>query len=102
VTAYRFTRAGKLFAEALWSLTACVPEAVSAMCAAAAMRWKRRARTSMPYDLVDAYDYAEKNHQRPVGGRRLFPGTGAPPDVGSDQHALGRVHRVSGPFREGV
>lgn len=60
VTAYRFTRAGKLFAEALWSL--------DRLRARSRQRNVRGCRNSLEaarrnidaYDLVDAYDYAEK------------------------------------------
>lgn len=60
VTAYRFTRAGKLIAEALWSLYR--PRA------RARQRNMRSCRNSLEaayknvdaYDLVDAYDHAER------------------------------------------
>lgn len=60
VTAYRFTRAGKLIAEALWSLDR--PRA------RARQRNMRSCRNSLEaafrnvdaYDLVDAYDHAER------------------------------------------
>jgi hypothetical protein len=60
VTAYRFTRAGKLFAEALWALDR--PRA------RARQRNMRSCRNSLEaalknhdaYDLIDAYDHAEK------------------------------------------
>lgn len=60
VTAYRFTRAGKLFAEALWSL--------DRLRARSRQRNVRSCRNALEaarnnidaYDLVDAYDYAEK------------------------------------------
>ncbi|MES2355087.1 MAG: Wadjet anti-phage system protein JetA family protein [Pseudomonadota bacterium] len=60
VTAYRFTRAGKLFAEALWVLDR--PRARTRQ------RNMRSCRNSLDaalrnvdaYDLIDAYDYAEK------------------------------------------
>ncbi len=60
VAAYRFTRAGKLFAEALWSL-----DRVRARSRQRNVRGCRNAleaalRTVDAYDLVDAYDYAEK------------------------------------------
>lgn len=60
VTAYRFTRAGKLFAEALWSL--------DRLRARSRQRNVRSCRNALEaayknvdaYDLVDAYDFAEK------------------------------------------
>lgn len=60
VTAYRFTRAGKLFAEALWSL--------DRLRARSRQRNVRSCRNALEaarknidaYDLIDAYDYAEK------------------------------------------
>lgn len=60
VTAYRFTRPGKLFAEALWSL--------SRLRTRSRQRNVRGCRNALvaalknvdAYDLVDAYDYAEK------------------------------------------
>jgi len=60
VTAYRFSRAGKLFAEALWSL--------DRMRARSRQRNVRSCRNALEaarknidaYDLIDAYDYAEK------------------------------------------
>jgi hypothetical protein len=60
ITAYRFTRAGKLFAEALWSL--------DRLRARSRQRNVRSCRNALEaarknidaYDLVDAYDYAEK------------------------------------------
>jgi hypothetical protein len=60
VTAYRFTRAGKLFAESLWSL-----ERLRARSRQRNVRSCRNAleaalRNVDAYDLVDAYDYAEK------------------------------------------
>lgn len=60
VTAYRFTRAGKLFAEALWVFQR--PRARSRQ---RNMRSCRNAleaalRNVDAYDLIDAYDYAEK------------------------------------------
>lgn len=60
VTAYKFTRAGKLFAEALWSL-----DRVRARSRQRNVRSCRNAleaawRNVDAYDLIDAYDYAEK------------------------------------------
>lgn len=60
VTAYRFSRAGKLFAEALWSL-----DRVRARSRQRNVRSCRNAlaaalRNLDGYDLIDAYDYAEK------------------------------------------
>lgn len=60
VTAYKFSRAGKLFAEALWSL--------DRLRARSRQRNVRGCRNALEaarknvdaYDLVDAYDYAEK------------------------------------------
>lgn len=60
VTAYKFSRAGKLFAEALWSL--------DRLRARSRQRNVRSCRNALDatrrnvdaYDLVDAYDYAEK------------------------------------------
>ena len=60
VSAYRFTRAGKLFAEAFWTL--------DRRSARARQRNVRSCRNALDaalrnldaYDLVDAYDYAEK------------------------------------------
>lgn len=60
VTAYRFTRPGKLFAEAIWSL--------SRLRTRSRQRNVRGCRNALDaarknvdaYDLVDAYDYAEK------------------------------------------
>lgn len=60
VTAYRFSRAGKLFAEAIWSL--------SRLRTRSRQRNVRGCRNALDaalknvdaYDLVDAYDYAEK------------------------------------------
>lgn len=60
VTAYRFTRPGKLFTEALWSL--------SRLRTRSRQRNVRGCRNALvaalknvdAYDLVDAYDYAEK------------------------------------------
>ncbi|GAA4016087.1 Wadjet anti-phage system protein JetA family protein [Actimicrobium antarcticum] len=60
VSAYRFTRAGKLFAEACWTL-----DRRSARTRQRNVRSCRNAldaalRNLDAYDLVDAYDYAEK------------------------------------------
>lgn len=60
ITAYRFTRAGKLFAEALWAF-----ERPRARSRQRNMRSCRNAleaalRNVDAYDLIDAYDYAEK------------------------------------------
>jgi Family of unknown function (DUF5716) len=60
VTAYKFSRAGKLFAEALWSL--------NRLSTRSRQRNVRSCRNALDaarknvdaYDLVDAYDYAEK------------------------------------------
>lgn len=60
VTAYRFSRAGKLFAEALWVLDR--PRSRSRQRNVRSCRNSLEAtlRNSDAYDLVDAYDYAEK------------------------------------------
>ena len=60
VTAYRFSRAGKLFAEALWVLDR--PRTRSRQRNVRSCRNSLEAtlRNSDAYDLVDAYDYAEK------------------------------------------
>ena len=60
VTAYRFTRAGKLFAEALWVMDR--PRTRSRQRNVRSCRNSLEAtlRNSDAYDLVDAYDYAEK------------------------------------------
>lgn len=60
VTAYRFSRAGKLFAEALWVLER--PRSRSRQRNVRSCRNSLEAtlRNSDAYDLVDAYDYAEK------------------------------------------
>jgi hypothetical protein len=60
VNAFRFTRAGKLFAEALWSL-----DRPRARARQRNMRSCRNAldatlKTVDAYDLIDAYDHAEK------------------------------------------
>jgi len=60
ITAYRFSRAGKLFAEALWSIDR--PRTRSRQRNVRSCRNALAAtlRNSDAYDLVDAYDYAEK------------------------------------------
>ncbi|HUX89879.1 MAG TPA: Wadjet anti-phage system protein JetA family protein [Gallionellaceae bacterium] len=60
VTAYRFSRAGKLFAEALWVLDR--PRSRSRQRNVRSCRNSLEAtlRNSDAYDLIDAYDYAEK------------------------------------------
>jgi len=60
VTAYRFSRAGKLFAEALWVFDR--PRTRSRQRNVRSCRNALAAtlRNSDAYDLVDAYDYAEK------------------------------------------
>lgn len=60
VTAYRFSRAGKLFAEALWVLDR--PRSRSRQRNVRSCRNSLEAslRNNDAYDLVDAYDYAEK------------------------------------------
>jgi hypothetical protein len=60
VTAYRFSRAGKLFAEALWILDR--PRSRSRQRNVRSCRNSLEAslRNNDAYDLVDAYDYAEK------------------------------------------
>lgn len=60
VTAYRFSRAGKLFAEALWVFDR--PRSRSRQRNVRSCRNSLEAtlRNSDAYDLIDAYDYAEK------------------------------------------
>jgi hypothetical protein len=60
VTAYRFSRAGKLFAEALWVFDR--PRTRSRQRNVRSCRNSLEAtfKNSDAYDLVDAYDYAEK------------------------------------------
>lgn len=60
VTAYRFSRAGKLFAEALWAFDR--PRTRSRQRNVRSCRNALEAtfRNADAYDLVDAYDYAEK------------------------------------------
>ena len=60
ITAYRFSRAGKLFAEALWVLDR--PRTRSRQRNVRSCRNALAAtlRNADAYDLVDAYDYAEK------------------------------------------
>lgn len=60
VTAYRFSRAGKLFSEALWVLDR--PRSRSRQRNVRSCRNSLEAslRNNDAYDLVDAYDYAEK------------------------------------------
>jgi len=52
VTAYRFSRAGKLFAEALWVLERPRSRSRQRMCAAAAIHWRQSLRNNDAYDLV--------------------------------------------------
>lgn len=60
VTAYRFTRAGKLFAEALWSLDRLRARSRQRNVRSCRNALEAARRNVDAYDLVDAYDYAEK------------------------------------------
>lgn len=60
VTAYRFTRAGKLFAEALWSLDRHRARSRQRNVRSCRNALVAALRNVDAYDLVDAYDYAEK------------------------------------------
>ncbi len=60
VTAYRFTRAGKLFAEALWSLDRLRARSRQRNVRSCRNSLEAAFRNTDAYDLVDAYDYAEK------------------------------------------
>ncbi|MBM5571109.1 MULTISPECIES: Wadjet anti-phage system protein JetA family protein [Deefgea] len=60
VTAYRFSRAGKLFAEALWSLSRLRTRSRQRNVRGCRNSLEAALRNVDAYDLVDAYDYAEK------------------------------------------
>lgn len=60
VTAYKFTRAGKLFAEALWSLDRLRARSRQRNVRSCRNALEAARRNVDAYDLVDAYDYAEK------------------------------------------
>lgn len=60
VTAYRFTRAGKLFSEALWSLDRLRNRSRQRNVRSCRNALEAALRTNDAYDLVDAYDYAER------------------------------------------
>ena len=60
VTAYRLTRPGKLFAEALWSLDRLRTRSRQRNVRSCRNSLEAARRNVDAYDLVDAYDYAEK------------------------------------------
>ena len=60
VTAYRFTRPGKLFAEALWSLSRLRTRSRQRNVRGCRNALEAARKNVDAYDLVDAYDYAEK------------------------------------------
>lgn len=60
VTAYRFSRAGKLFAEAIWMLDRPRTRSRQRNVRSCRNALEAALRNSDAYDLVDAYDYAEK------------------------------------------
>lgn len=60
VTAYRFTRAGKLFAEAIWSLDRPRARARQRNMRSCRNALEAALKNTDPYDLIDAYDHAEK------------------------------------------
>jgi hypothetical protein len=60
VTAYRFTRAGKLFSEALWSLDKLRNKSRQRNVRSCRNALEATLKTRDAYDLIDAYDYAEK------------------------------------------
>lgn len=60
VTAYRFSRAGKLFAEALWSLSRLRTRSRQRNVRGCRNALEAALKNVDAYDLVDAYDYAEK------------------------------------------
>ncbi len=60
VTAYRFTRPGKLFAEALWSLGRLRSRSRQRNVRGCRNALEAALKNIDAYDLVDAYDYAEK------------------------------------------
>ncbi|MDP2788106.1 MAG: DUF5716 family protein [Pseudomonadota bacterium] len=60
VTAYRFTRAGKLFSEALWSLDKLRNKSRQRNVRSCRNALEATLKNRDAYDLIDAYDYAEK------------------------------------------
>ncbi len=60
VTAYRFTRAGKLFSEALWSLDKLRNRSRQRNVRSCRNSLDATLRNRDAHDLLDAYDYAEK------------------------------------------
>src|SRR5574343_1608303 len=60
VTAYRFTRPGKLFAEALWSLSRLRTRSRQRNVRGCRNALEAALKNVDAYDLVDAFDYAEK------------------------------------------
>lgn len=60
ITAYRFTRAGKLFAEALWSLDRLRVRSRQRNVRGCRNALEAARKNIDAYDLIDAYDYAEK------------------------------------------
>lgn len=60
VTAYRFTRPGKLFAEALWSLSRLRTRSRQRNVRGCRNALEAARKNVDAYDLIDAYDYAEK------------------------------------------
>lgn len=60
ITAYRFSRPGKLFAEALWSLTRLRTRSRQRNVRGCRNALEAARRNNDAYDVVDAYDYAEK------------------------------------------
>ncbi|MDP3333815.1 MAG: DUF5716 family protein [Methylococcaceae bacterium] len=60
VTTYRFTRSGKLFAEALWSLDRLRSRSRQRNVRSCRNALEAARKNIDAYDLVDAYDYAEK------------------------------------------
>lgn len=60
VTAYRFTRAGKLFSEALWSLDRLRNRSRQRNVRSCRNALDATLKNRDAYDLIDAYDYAEK------------------------------------------
>jgi len=60
VTAYRFTRPGKLFSEALWSLSRLRTRSRQRNVRGCRNALEAARKNVDAYDLVDAYDYAEK------------------------------------------
>lgn len=60
VTAYRLTRAGKLFAEALWSLSRLRTRSRQRNVRGCRNALEAALKNVDAYDVVDAYDYAER------------------------------------------